>query len=233
MVPNEIKTKPVELGPSDMLKTDEGTGAFLQDLGALPNIVSLGRVVLIYTGIALWYKGLFALGLGIGIIGGLSDYLDGYLARKLNQSTRIGGLIDQASDVLFMTGAIFVFVHEGTWPVVLLYAVIMRETVVMNLRASAAEMGFSLPSIFLGKLASNWMFYSLAVMAASRGNLFPEPLNTYARYLAHFGMTVGILSSLITASIYVRSYAQQYRQKPKALPRASHHPEAGSQAASR
>jgi cardiolipin synthase (CMP-forming) len=191
-----------------------GSAAFLRDLGALPNIVSLARVVFIYIGIVLWYYGYFAAGLGIGVFAGLSDYLDGYLARRLNQSTRIGGLIDQAADVLFMLGVIYIFVRDGTWPAVLLYAVMLRETVVMNLRASAAEMGFTLPSIFLGKWASNWMFYALALMAASRGRLLPEPFNTYVGYVAHFGMAVGITSSLITAWIYFRSYMAQYKPLP-------------------
>lgn len=194
--------------------TGEGR-VFWRELAALPNLVSLARVVLIYIGIWLWYHGLFALGLGIGVIAGLSDYLDGYLARRLNLSTRIGGLIDQAADILFMMGVIFIFVRDGTWPAILLFTVMFRETIVMNLRASAAEQGFALPSIFLGKWASNWMFWSLAVMAASRGELFPEPFNTYARYVAHFGMTVGITSSVITAIIYFRSYIGKYKPTPR------------------
>ncbi len=193
-----------------MSTQNTGKSAFLRDLGTLPNIISIGRVVLIYIGLGLWYYGYFALGLGIGIIAGLSDYLDGYLARKLNCATRIGALIDQAADLLYMMGVIFIFVRDGTWPALLLYGVMLRETLVMNLRASAAEMGFKIPSIFLGKWASNWMFYSLAVMAASRGKLAPEPYSTYLGYLAHFAMIVGFSSSLITAGIYLNSYMKQY-----------------------
>lgn len=188
---------------------------FWSDLRTVPNIISLTRVVLIYTGIALWYEGYFGIGLGVGVLAGLSDYLDGYLARRLKLSTRIGGLLDQAADVLFMTGCIFVFVRDGTWPGILLFIVLFREIVVLNLRASAAEMSFSLPSIFLGKLASNFMFYALALMAAHRGELFPEPLHMAAGYLAHFGMTCGVAMSVITGIIYFRSYARQYRGAPK------------------
>lgn len=201
-------------------QSEQGSAPFLRDLVALPNLVSLARVVFIYIGIGLWYYGYFALGLGIGVFAGLSDYLDGYLARRLNQSTRIGGLIDQAADVLFMMGVIYIFVRDGTWPAILLYTVMLRETVVMNLRASAAEMDFALPSIFLGKLASNFMFYALALMAASRGNLFPEPFNTYVGYLAHFGMTAGISMSVITAGIYLQKYMSQYRPLPRKPPAA-------------
>jgi CDP-diacylglycerol--glycerol-3-phosphate 3-phosphatidyltransferase len=188
-----------------------GTGAFARDIRTLPNLVSIARIVFIYVGIILWYYGYFATGLLIGIFAGLSDYLDGYLARRLNQSTRIGGLLDQAADILFISGCIFIFVDDRTWPAVLLFTVIFRETLVMNLRASAAEMGFSLPSIFLGKWASNWMFYSLALMGAARGKLLPEPYNTWIFWVAHFGMLVGIVSSMITAAIYLRSYVRQYR----------------------
>lgn len=201
--------------PDGSPQVEQGSSAFLRDLASAPNVVSLARVVFIYVGIGLWYYGYFAIGLGIGVLAGLSDYLDGYLARRLNQSTRIGGLIDQAADVLFMMGVIYVFVRDGTWPAILLYTVMFREVVVMNLRASAAEMGFSLPSIFLGKLASNWMFYALAIMAAHRGHLLPEPLNTYIGYLAHFGMTGGITMSLITAGVYFRKYMSQYKSLPR------------------
>jgi cardiolipin synthase (CMP-forming) len=192
-----------------------GPEAFWRDLSTSANLVSLARIVFIYLAIWLWYEGHFATGLAIGVLAGLSDYADGMIARRLNQQTRIGGLLDQAADILFMTGVIFVFVRDGTWPAILLFVVILRETVVMNLRASAAEMGFSLPSIFLGKWASNWMFYSLALTAAARGTLFPEPYNGYVQWVAHFGMVVGVISSVATAGVYLKKYIQQYRPIPK------------------
>lgn len=205
---------PPQTSPSPAPKTT-GKSAFFRDLATPPNIISIGRVVFIYIGLGLWYYGYFALGLVIGVIAGLSDYLDGYLARRLNCATRIGALIDQAADLLYMMGVIFIFVKDGTWPALLLYGVMLRETLVMNLRASAAEMNFSIPSIFLGKWASNWMFYSLAVMAVCRGKLLPEPYSTYTGYVAHFAMIVGFSSSLITAGIYLNSYVKQYVPIPR------------------
>jgi cardiolipin synthase len=199
--------------PGEAPAPRKGASVLLADLRTWPNVTSIARVVFIYVAIALFGVGRFAEGLFIGVLAGLSDYLDGYLARRLQQSTRIGGLLDQAADVLFMTGCIYIFVHDGTWPSVLLYVVLFREFAVLNLRASAAEMGFSIPSIFLGKWASNWMFYSLAIMGAVHGHLLPASIELYGRYLAHFGMTVGVVSSLVTAGIYARSYARQYRAK--------------------
>lgn len=194
---------PIEPSPSG------GVSALLRDLKTAANIVSLSRIALMYLCILLWDQERFDLGVPVGIVAGLTDYLDGWLARRYNQQTRIGGLLDQAADILFMTGCIFLFVRDGSWPRILLYVVIFREVLVLNLRASAAQMGFSLPSIFLGKWASNWMFYSLALMGISK--LPEDPYATWIRYVSHFGMVVGIISSLITAGIYTRSYARQYK----------------------
>jgi cardiolipin synthase len=193
-----------------------GASALVRDLRTWPNIVSLARVVLVYVALILFHFGEYRIGLAIGVAAGLSDYLDGYLARRLNQATRIGALVDQAADLLFMTGCIFVFVNEGTWPAVLLFVVLLREVTVLCLRASAGEMGFALPSIFLGKWASNWMFYSLALMGAVRGHWLPAAVEPWVHRLSDFAMVVGVTSSVVTAIIYLRSYARQYVPKPRA-----------------
>jgi CDP-diacylglycerol--glycerol-3-phosphate 3-phosphatidyltransferase len=192
-----------------------GVSALVRDLKTWPNIVSLARVVLVYVALLLFHFDHYRVGLAIGVVAGLSDYLDGYLARRLKQSTRIGALVDQAADLLFMTGCIFVFVNEGTWPAMLLFVVLLREVTVLCLRASAGEMGFSLPSIFLGKWASNWMFYSLALMGAVRGHWLPASIEPWVHHLSDFAMVVGVTSSLLTAIIYLRSYARQYVPKAR------------------
>src|SRR2546426_565143 len=100
---------PVNLAPA----RGGGAASLLADLRAIPNLLSLARVVLIYVALGLLYAGRPVIALGIGFIGGISDYLDGYLARRLGQSTRVGALIDQAADVLFIIGTIFFFVQNG------------------------------------------------------------------------------------------------------------------------
>jgi cardiolipin synthase (CMP-forming) len=186
-------------------------GALARDLRTWPNVVSLSRVALIWLTIALWHYGYRKPAVVLGWAAGLSDYLDGWLARRLKQSTRIGGLLDQAADVLFMIGAIAMFVLEGTWPFILLLVVTFREVMVLNMRVSAAEMSFSLPSIFLGKWSSNWMFWSMALMCLTRAGFLPAPYDLWIFWVAYVGMYVGVASSLVTASIYFRQFARGYR----------------------
>lgn len=198
-----MESEPKEPGPRT------GTAALFRDLRTAANVVSIARVVCIYVALYLLAIGEFRVGLVLGVFAGLTDYLDGYLARKYDQHTRIGALLDQAADVLFIVGCIFLFVERGEWPSILFYVVLFREVVVLNLRVSAAQMGFAIPSIFLGKWASNWMFYALALKGAVHA-VGVEPWSTYIRYVSDFGMFVGVVSSVITAAIYARSFARQY-----------------------
>jgi cardiolipin synthase len=198
----------VETQPSET-KPRTGTAALVRDLGTAANIASIGRVVCIYLTLYLLSIEQYRWGLALGVFAGLTDYLDGYLARRLNQRTRIGALLDQAADVLFIVSSIFLFANRDEWPALLFYIVLFREVVVLNLRVSAAQMGFEIPSIFLGKWASNWMFYALALKGAVHA-VGVEPWSTYIRYLSDFGMLVGATSSVITAFIYARSFARQY-----------------------
>ena len=216
-VPDEVGSRGFEDAASaaSTPAAEVPTAAFLRELRSWPNLVSLARIVFIYFAIALWYLEHPKIAAAIGVLAGLSDYLDGWLARRLNESTRIGALLDQAADVLFMSGAIAVFVLDGTWPFVLLVVVLFREILILNFRASAAEMGFQLPSIFWGKWSSNWMFWSLALMAVTKAGVFPAPYDLWVRYVSHFGMTVGVISSVITAGVYVRSYMRKYQPKTK------------------
>lgn len=198
----------METQPSET-KPRTGTAALVRDLGTAANIASIGRVVCIYLTLYLLSIEQYRWGLALGVFAGLTDYLDGYLARRLNQRTRIGALLDQAADVLFIVSSIFLFANRDEWPALLFYIVLFREVVVLNLRVSAAQMGFEIPSIFLGKWASNWMFYALALKGAVHA-VGVEPWSTYIRYLSDFGMLVGATSSVITAFIYARSFARQY-----------------------
>ena len=62
---------------------------FWRDLGTVPNLLSLSRIVMVVIAVCFFVAGYVAEGLLIGTIGGLTDYLDGYIARKTNTSTEI------------------------------------------------------------------------------------------------------------------------------------------------
>lgn len=71
----------------------------------LPNLLTLLRILAIpFFAIAVWYGRMWE-ALGIFIAAGLTDLLDGWIARTFNQKSRLGGILDPAADKLLMTTA--------------------------------------------------------------------------------------------------------------------------------
>ncbi len=192
---------------------DRAFAPFLRDLKRLPNLVSLTRIALICVAAGLTYAGYPGPGLALGIPAGLSDYLDGYLARKRNESTELGALLDALADILFNLVCLVLAAKYGVWGFYLLLLWGFRDMTVMALRASAGQQGFTIPSSLLAKVAVNFNYYSYVLL----GLVIMEPfgpdhvMTTGIRWLGLFGIHAGITMQWISGFIYLRSYARQYR----------------------
>ena len=190
------------------------TPDFRRHLGYLPNLVSLGRIGLILVATVLLMTGWPLLGLIIGIIGGISDYLDGYLARKRGETTDLGALLDSLADILFSLVCLTVSVMYRIWPAYLLVAWGFRDMTIMTLRGSAGLQGFMIKSSFLAKLAWNFNAYAFVLMGLDIARPFSsEMITNGVHWLGLFGIHAGILMQWISGGQYLASYAAQYREK--------------------
>ena len=69
---------------------------FCRVTGMVPNILSLARVLMVFiTLIVILFFNQLEIGLLLGFLAGFSDFLDGYYARKLNQTSELGVVLDQ------------------------------------------------------------------------------------------------------------------------------------------
>ena len=127
-----------------------GRQAFWTDMKRLPNLLCLYRMVGICVAVGIFYLGHPIIAVSLGITAGLTDYFDGYFARKWNQVTRLGALLDAAADLLFNFVVLITACDAGTWPLYLLFAWGLRDIAVLAMRASAAQ-GFGIPSRILGR----------------------------------------------------------------------------------
>jgi CDP-diacylglycerol--glycerol-3-phosphate 3-phosphatidyltransferase len=91
--------------------------------------------------------------LGAGIFGlaALTDYLDGYFARRRNQVTRVGILLDPLADKLLTAAAFLSLVELGAVPAWTVMIILGREFAVTGLRNVAAGRGVLVPASALGK----------------------------------------------------------------------------------
>jgi len=89
------------------------------------------RIALILPILALFISDEFGWALGLFIIAGLSDGLDGYLAKKYHWETRLGAFLDPAGDKLLVAWSFGTLAYLGNIPVWLAVIVILRDVVIV------------------------------------------------------------------------------------------------------
>ncbi len=119
---------------------------------SLPNLLTYGRVIAVPLVVAcLFWPAVFAmrwLALGIFIVAGISDFLDGYLARAWSQQTSLGRLLDPIADKLLVSAVLLMLAADRTISSFALWAAIIilcREILVSGLREYLAELKVSVP----------------------------------------------------------------------------------------
>ncbi|MEC0201967.1 CDP-diacylglycerol--glycerol-3-phosphate 3-phosphatidyltransferase [Paenibacillus lautus] len=89
--------------------------------------------------------------LGVFLLASATDKLDGYIARKYNQITNLGKLLDPLADKLLISVALIMMVQSGMVATWIAVAIIAREFVITGLRMVASEQGIALSADSLGK----------------------------------------------------------------------------------
>ncbi|NOZ52606.1 MAG: CDP-alcohol phosphatidyltransferase family protein [Gammaproteobacteria bacterium] len=97
----------------------------------LPNLISLLRMVLVIPVVYLMEQREFGLALILFAIAGISDGLDGYLAKRNNWASRLGSILDPLADKLLLVSAYLVLAWLGELPVWLVIAVLVRDVIII------------------------------------------------------------------------------------------------------
>ena len=130
----------------------------------VPNLVTLSRIILIPLLIGIYYtpEGWFTretqniTATSVFILAGITDWLDGYLARRLNQMSAFGAFLDPVADKLIVVAALVVLLHLEPPRVHAFVALIIigREIAISALREWMAKVGQakSVAVAFIGKL---------------------------------------------------------------------------------
>ena len=84
----------------------ERAGEVGSEIWTIPNILSMLRLALVPVFLVFIVQGDYVVSLVVLIVASLTDLLDGYLARRLGQVTRLGQLLDPAADRLYIFAAL-------------------------------------------------------------------------------------------------------------------------------
>ena len=134
--------------------------------------ITLVRVAFIPIYMALMYlsngqPNLFMyIALGVFVIASLTDYVDGYIARKYKQVSDFGKFLDPLADKLLVISAMTMFCRWGTFPAWALMVVLTREFAVTGLRLVAVGKGVVIAAGWSGKVKTASTMIGLCVMMA-------------------------------------------------------------------
>ena len=142
----------------------------------VPNILTVSRIIAVIVFVILatladypFFQNrdsIFAIRLTayvLAVFAGLTDLLDGYLARKYNQVSDFGALMDPLADKIFVTGAMLIMVEYRLMPAVVAFAVLSREFMVTGLRTLAAKKQVVISADRWGKLKTALQMTMLAI----------------------------------------------------------------------
>jgi CDP-diacylglycerol--glycerol-3-phosphate 3-phosphatidyltransferase len=150
-------------------------------------------------------------GIALAILAGVTDYLDGYIARRTKQVTRLGEILDQFCDLCFEAFIIIIATLQEFFPPYIIFLYLFREFWVMCLRRFMAGARMNIPSSLAGKVKTNLIMWGFFPTYLSISALVPaaEP------YLGHFGRLVvglGIAAGYYSALGYTRAFAAGYAE---------------------
>ena len=97
------------------------------------------------------------------IVASLTDFLDGYLARKNNQVTDLGKMLDAIADKALVNSALIILAYKGFIPVAIPVIIIFRDTIVDAIKMQASSKGKVVAAIRSGKIKTASMMVGLVL----------------------------------------------------------------------
>jgi len=177
----------------------------------LPNALSLTRIFLVPLLVVVLltkFEGHRVFGMQKELVGAaifglasLTDWLDGYLARRRGQITALGQMIDPIADKLLTSAAFISLVQMDLAPAWMVAVIIGRELAVTGLRSFASTRGRAFPASPLGKL--KMASQVVAILLLILGQNGTQPFFT----LGKVALWVVVGTALASAIDYYRAYA--------------------------
>ena len=181
----------------------------------LPNKLTLGRIILIPSMVIVAYipylNGTMAFGnvsianlimVSIFVIASLTDFLDGYLARKNNQVTTFGKFADPLADKLLVMAAMIILMMQGVIPAWIIIVILSREFIVTGIRLVAVERGKVIAASKLGKFKTATTMVALIVLFFHNtdGTMVPwnfdNPIFLVGTILLYIALALTIISGI-------------------------------------
>ena len=154
------------------------------------------------------------LGVGLFLAASMTDWLDGYFARKRNQVTTLGVLLDPVADKLLMSAAFIALVETQVAPAWMVIIIVGRELAVTGLRAVASSAGVILKASIWGKYKTGSQVIAIVLL------ILTNSLARWGRYerRAVVALWLVMVLAVISAADYFMRFHRLLGSKPTAAP---------------
>lgn len=198
----------------------------------LPNLCTLSRIPLMFLIVALLYvqwTGVATLTFFLYVLAGITDFLDGYLARRMGKVSNFGILMDAVTDKVLLLGIMIALVHLNRIPLDLHYLrlpvfapiffvllILGREFLITGIRLVAASKGVVVAADRGGKQKTVTQIIALGaflladVVRVDLTSWLALDLTWASRVLDYFGLGMFVIATVFTLSSgarYFRRYA--------------------------
>ena len=184
----------------------------------LPNAITIGRiflvpllVVVLLTNpkdLSLWGVSKEILGALIFAVASLTDWLDGYLARRRQQITGLGQWMDPLADKLLTTAAFVSLAYLELAPAWMVVVILGREFFVTVIRTIAHAKGHAMPASPLGKVKMVAQVAAILILILGKGHLQDFFV------LGQVALWIATISALVSAADYSRRINTLLSAKP-------------------
>ena len=179
---------------------------------SLPNKLTLLRIILTFLFVFFISQegiGYHLLAIFIFLLASLTDFYDGYLAKKYNLESDFGKIMDPIADKFLILVAFFIFLKIGMLPIWMFVVIFLRELSVTGLRIFAIRKGKIMPAEKSGKLKTVFQIFTILTMLIFFTFIKSHHLNqsslmmTYGGTLIYLLLLVTVILTLFSGFSYL------------------------------
>jgi CDP-diacylglycerol--glycerol-3-phosphate 3-phosphatidyltransferase len=157
----------------------------------LPNRLSIIRILFIPLIILCMENGFPFSSFLLFLVAGITDGLDGFMARRLSMSSKLGLYLDPIADKLLVSSVLITLTYENLVPLWMTILLVCREFLINGLRAFLAYEGIAVYPSFTGKLKTVFQIIGIACILFDWGsgllrNTLIDKIGLYILYVALF-----------------------------------------------
>ena len=178
----------------------------------LPNLLTVARILLIPVFVVLFSVPTPTRSLAaalVFVIAAVTDLLDGYLARRRSQVTKLGRLLDPIADKLLVLSGLILLVQFQRVAALVAILIIAREVAITGIRGIAASEGIIMSAETTGKYKMTAQVVAIVLLILEDSLLLPLNLHVLGTALLYTALALGLVSGWR----YVLQFSKQVAER--------------------